>query len=135
MKKNMRVRHVTDGYAGITDGVTRMENLFECEDSECEIRVLVDGGGVRIAAEQNLVPLGRVKQSVTSARRTSRIVKDPVYEINNNLVPDNVLTNRTLWQGLCRQRGLNFNRVDEEAWEQLCRRRGYLLSRQNPRGF
>jgi hypothetical protein len=56
-------------------------------------------------------------------------------DIVDETVPDEALVNNCCWRRICRARGLQTWRVDNEKWRQLCARRGYLFSRQNPRGF
>jgi hypothetical protein len=58
-----------------------------------------------------------------------------VNAINNDGIESDDLVSRDSWSYICKVRGRNFARVDEEAWQSLCARRGYLQNRANPRGF
>lgn len=58
-----------------------------------------------------------------------------VRAINSGGVPSEDLVSRDGWSHICRVRGRNFRKVDEEAWQDLCSERGYLQNRSNSRGF
>jgi hypothetical protein len=129
------VRHATQGYEGITEGTTRIKELFEDPSDKEEVRVRLRDGSIRIATKKHLIKIGKASDSDVLNAEVKRLGTGIIGDINEQRIPDEYLVDRERWRAICKARGQAIDSVDPHAWEELCRRRGYLLARHNSRGF
>ena len=79
-----RVRHRVKEYVGITDGTTRLEDLFEDPIDEEEIRVRVSDGTIKIASQRNLIDMGPVDLETAQLSKMQRDLSEVFEDINED---------------------------------------------------